>query len=63
MGRKCTCADYEPNVEKINAPMALQHARNPLTYKGYDGKIWQFCPWCGSKLIETEGYAAVSLEE
>lgn len=50
----CNCADWSPNLQKINAPFALLTARNPDTYHGYNGKQFAFCPWCGSKLIEIE---------
>jgi hypothetical protein len=46
------CEDWKPNSEKVDAPMVLLHARNPSTYKGYDGKPFKFCPWCGQPLYE-----------
>lgn len=43
---KC-CADWEANIPKVNGPIFLQTLRNG---KGYDGKPFTFCPWCGSQL-------------
>lgn len=42
------------NVQKLNAPNMLLYARNPTTYKGYDGLPFKFCPWCGQKLEDDE---------
>ena len=46
----CLCPDFKENVELLNAPFALEIARNPLTHRGYTGKQFKFCPWCGSEL-------------
>lgn len=50
----CLCEDWEKNIDKINAPFTFMIARQPLNYKGYDGKVFSFCPWCGSKLLENK---------
>jgi len=49
---KCSCPDWKPNMEKLNAPNLFLHARNSETYKGYEGKIFIYCPWCGKELKE-----------
>jgi hypothetical protein len=45
---KCTCIDWQNNINLINAPFTLH-----LTVVGeYKGKKFKFCPWCGLKLIK-----------
>ena len=44
----CKCKDWEENISKVNAPMVLQAIRGGS--KGYDGKVFVYCPWCGSEL-------------
>jgi hypothetical protein len=48
----CLCPDFKPNVALLNAPFALGYARNTDTYRGYEGKVFKFCPWCGAELQE-----------
>jgi len=50
MATSCWCADWALNIDKVNAPNQLLFARNPGTYKGYEGAQFRFCPWCGEKL-------------
>jgi hypothetical protein len=52
---KCSCNDWAVNVPILNAPNGLLFARNPTTYKGYTGKRFVFCPWCGLELTEDDG--------
>lgn len=52
--KHCNCADYDKNVAHVNSATQLLYAGNPETYKGYQGKAFEFCPWCGTKLIELE---------
>jgi hypothetical protein len=47
MASKCECDLWKANIDKVNAPNMFLHARNPTTYKGYDGEPFHFCPWCG----------------
>lgn len=47
----CLCTDFKENIAILNAPFALATARNPETYRGYTGKPFQFCPWCGALLL------------
>jgi hypothetical protein len=49
---KCNCAEWKPNIDKVNAPLMFLHARNPTTSTGYDGIQFRFCPWCGNGLVE-----------
>jgi hypothetical protein len=44
----CSCADWKPETDKLNAPLFLAQARNPATK--FDFKPWRFCPWCGRSL-------------
>lgn len=46
----CLCPDFKENVPILNAPFTLAAARNPETYRGYTGKQFKFCPWCGETL-------------
>lgn len=47
----CTCAEFAPNIAKVNAPLMTAVARNPSTAKQYDGVPFRFCPWCGARLV------------
>lgn len=44
------CADWVPNIDKINGFIATACARAGK-FDLYDGKPFVFCPWCGTKLI------------
>lgn len=44
------CDDWKENIEQVGQPFKLLAARNPGTYKGYDGKPFKYCPWCSSLL-------------
>lgn len=46
--RLCKCPDWAPNARKINDTLHLQQIR---TGHGYDGKRFNFCPWCGNELL------------
>ena len=46
----CNCKDWKDNIDKINAAIGFLFARNPHTYKGYEGKQFIYCPWCSKKL-------------
>lgn len=46
--RCCVCEDYEPNLALLQAPMMAEAARTGG--KGYFGKLFRFCPWCGAEL-------------
>jgi len=48
MNKDCECKDWEENIEKVNAPHLLQAVR--MSTKGYEGKKFVYCPWCGAKL-------------
>jgi hypothetical protein len=49
---KCDCEDWAANIDHLNAPTLLLHARNPQSYKGYTGKRFVFCPWCSAVLAQ-----------
>jgi hypothetical protein len=48
----CECEDWKENIPKVNGHVFLAVARNPNTEKGYTGKQFIYCPWCGKKLEE-----------
>ena len=49
---KCTCEDWEPNIRKINDIISMYANMACGNKDGWDGKFFEFCPWCGSKLKE-----------
>jgi hypothetical protein len=46
----CDCPEWEPNIVKVNAPLQLAFARNPVAANQYRGIPFRYCPWCGSQL-------------
>jgi len=56
----CQCAEWLANIEKVNEPVRFLFARNPNTYKGYDGVPFRYCPWCGMALIKDENLRGVA---
>lgn len=46
------CDEWHDNIQKVTSPFQLLTARNPHTYKGYDGKQFKYCPWCSNLLQE-----------
>lgn len=46
----CTCKDWQPNIDKINGFIAMQTHMAWGNKRGYDGKVFVYCPWCGKKL-------------
>ena len=49
----CTCKDWKPNIDKINAPITLQTLRSGGAYQ-FDGEPFHFCPWCGKELVDEQ---------
>lgn len=47
---KCACEDWEPNVKIINGYIDMQACHSWGNHKGYEGKPFTYCPWCGSEL-------------
>jgi len=45
---KCNCKDWEENIDILNGPTVLQSIRTGS--KGYTGKVFVYCPWCGKEL-------------
>ena len=43
----CSCRDWSENMDKIINLQVLEAIR---TTRGYDGKVFVFCPWCGKRL-------------
>lgn len=46
----CKCPDWTSNIAKLEARDRLLYARNPDVYRGYEGALFKFCPWCGTRL-------------
>lgn len=53
----CSCDEWAPNIEKVNAPLMLMHARNPHQGNMYRGVPFRYCPWCG-RWLEVDNEAA-----
>jgi hypothetical protein len=49
----CVCFDWKVQIEKINGPIKLQSVRSGFRWQ-YDGKPFIYCPWCGSKLTQSD---------
>lgn len=49
----CECVDWETQIRIVNAPIVLQSARSGGEYS-YTGKLFSYCPWCGTKLAQRE---------
>lgn len=47
MSNEACCDDWNANIKKLNAPIELQAIRSGFKWQ-YDGKPFQFCPWCGA---------------
>ena len=48
---ECTCTDWHENIGLVNAGFQLAYIHG---CKGYEGKKFSHCPWCGKELIEIE---------
>lgn len=42
------CPEWEPGINRINAPLVLMWARSGGEHQ-YEGKPFAFCPWCGTR--------------
>lgn len=51
---KCNCKDWKDNIDKLNSAFNLLGGRNPQTYKGYEGMMFRYCPWCSKELLTDE---------
>ncbi len=47
MSKDCTCQDWIENIGIVNAPYQLHF----LAVGEYQGKKFDFCPWCGKRLL------------
>jgi hypothetical protein len=45
------CEDYEINIKIINGFIVMDHVHGG---SGYKGKLFVYCPWCGTKLKTEE---------
>ena len=48
----CKCEDWQPNVDIINGYISFGTIHYGFNPKGYDGKPFKYCPWCGKQLEE-----------
>ena len=48
--KKCNCEDWEPNIRKIDDIISMQANMAWGNKNGWDGKVFEFCPWCGGEL-------------
>ncbi len=46
----CDCKDFKENADEVNKPWGLWASHGES--KGYEGKPFIYCPWCGEKLKE-----------
>lgn len=47
----CKCKDWKPNIDIVNGFIVMQANMAWGNKKGYTGKPFRFCPWCGKKLV------------
>lgn len=49
MGKECDCQEFQDSMKQIlNAQMFCAfHTAAPK----YTGSLFEFCPWCGSRLL------------
>lgn len=48
----CKCKDWAPNIEILDGFIVMQMNMAWGNKKGYEGKPFVYCPWCGDTLIE-----------
>lgn len=46
----CDCRDWQENIGYLHDMVLLRWTHGG---KGYQGKPFVFCPWCGSPLLST----------
>ncbi|MBM4137267.1 MAG: hypothetical protein FJ241_10625 [Nitrospira sp.] len=49
--RECNCKDWQENIAKLNSGFTLSTIHG---LGGYQGKIFNFCPWCGKSIAIKE---------
>jgi hypothetical protein len=47
--KTCNCKDFRENIHRINDLILLASIR---IIKPIEIKSFEYCPWCGKKLIE-----------
>ena len=60
--KKCNCEDWEPNIEIINGMINTQAAHSWGNKDGYEGKPFDFCPWCGERLVDDDGRPKIKVK-
>jgi len=56
MEKKCNCEDFKNNIGKVNNCFSISSIHD---FK-YDGKFFDYCPWCGKELsYELSIYAKI----
>jgi len=48
---ECKCKDWKPNIEIINGYIVMNALHSYGNREGYTGKPFEYCPWCGKKLV------------
>ena len=49
MANICLCDDWKKNIDKLNSGFAISYIHG---LGGYTGKQFEYCGWCGKKLVE-----------
>lgn len=44
--KRCNCNYWEEGLKAVNSCIAISNIHGFF----YDGKTFEFCPWCGNKL-------------
>ena len=47
---ECDCSDWKPNIKIINSMILIQTNMSWGNKKGFIGKRFKYCPWCGNLL-------------
>ena len=49
--RACTCEKWKKNTPILDGMIEIQAVMSWGNPKGYTGDPFQYCPWCGEKLM------------
>jgi viroplasmin and RNaseH domain-containing protein len=52
--RICHCKDWEPQTRIIDGALCIDQIHGYVNDTYREAKVFEFCPWCGSKLEEIE---------
>lgn len=48
--KNCTCPDWDIGIGQIRAQQAFCHHQSAGLK--YDGPVFEYCPWCGSRIYQ-----------